>query len=182
MTNENKSSISGRSIYLEGGCICGAHGVRGIVKVEPWCDSPRVLAGMKHIYLCERGEYVERAVLGASVSGSIVLLTVEGIDSREAAIAMRGRVIYLHRDDVPVPKGAMLVADMIGLPVVDAESGRVYGEITEVSDVPRGKLYTVRTAKGDVYYPSGDNFIKEIDAERGMLITPIPGFFDDDEI
>ncbi len=163
--------------------MCGAHGVRGILKVESWCDSPRILAKQKHVFLADKeGGYKECPVLGASVNGDTVLLTLSGVDSREAAVAMRGTVLYLAREDVPIPEGAMLIADMIGLAVIDADSGRVYGEICDVTEVPRGKLYTVKTASGVVYYPSGDNFIKEIDAERGMLITPIPGFFDDDEI
>ena len=159
--------------------MCNAHGVRGVLKVEPWCDSPRVLASQKRVFFAKRdGEYEERRVLGASVSGAMVLLTVEGIDSRECAIGYKNEVIYLHRDDVPVKKGAMLVADMIGLDVIDAESGVVYGKIADVNEVPRGLLYTIRTEKGDVYFPSNPEFVKEINAERGMLIHTIPGFFD----
>ena len=105
-------------------------------------------------------------------------MSVEGIEDRDVAIAMKNTVIYLHRDDIPVSKGQMLLADMIGLPVIDANTNEVYGEIAEVNDVPRGLLYTINTPKGPVYYPSGDNFIKEIDEEKGMFITPIPGFFD----
>ena len=168
-----------KQIYLEGGKVCNAHGVRGVLKVEPWCDSPRVLALQKRVFFAKRdGEYEERRVLGASVSGNLVLLTVEGIDSRESAIGYKNEVIYLHRDDVPVKKGAMLVADMIGLDVIDAESGVVYGKIADVNEVPRGLLYTIKTEKGDVYFPSNPEFVKEIDAERGMLIHTIPGFFD----
>ena len=168
-----------KKIYLEGGKVCNAHGVRGVLKVEPWCDSPRVLASQKRVFFAKRdGEYEERRVLGASVSGAMVLLTVEGIDSRECAIGYKNEVIYLHRDDVPVKKGAMLVADMIGLDVIDAESGVVYGKIADVNEVPRGLLYTIRTEKGDVYFPSNPEFVKEINAERGMLIHTIPGFFD----
>ena len=168
-----------KKIYLEGGKVCNAHGVRGVLKVEPWCDSPRVLASQKRVFFAKRdGEYEERRVLGASVSGAMVLLTVEGIDSRECAIGYKNEVIYLHRDDVPVKKGAMLVADMIGLDVIDADSGVVYGKIADVNEVPRGLLYTIRTEKGDVYFPSNPEFVKEINAERGMLIHTIPGFFD----
>ena len=72
----------------------------------------------------------------------------------------------------------MLLADMIGLPVIDADTGRVYGKIRAVEDVPRGLLYTIETETGDVYFPSVPEFIKEIDPERGMLIRPIAGFFD----
>ena len=40
-----------RKQYLQGGKIVGTHGVRGIVRVQPWCDSNEVLCGFKKIYL-----------------------------------------------------------------------------------------------------------------------------------
>ena len=168
-----------RKMYLEGGKVLGPHGVRGVLKIEVWCDSPKVLAKQKRIFLADKdGGYEERKVVSASAAGALVLMSIEGIEDRDIAVAMKNTVIYLHRDDIPVGKGQMLLADMIGLPVVDANNGVEYGTIKEVTDVPRGLLYTIETPRGDVYYPSGDNFIKEIDEEKGMLITPIPGFFD----
>ncbi len=165
--------------YLECGKVCGAHGVRGVMRIEPWCDSPKVLAGQKRVFLVLReGGYQERKVLTASVNGPGVLMSIEGVNTREDAVAMKNTVLYLHRSDIPVREGEMLLADMIGLPVVDVDSGRVYGEISEVSDAARGLLYTVKTEGGEVLLPSVPEFIKEIDPERGMLIRPIPGFFD----
>ena len=168
-----------KNIYLECGRVVGAHGVRGAVKVEPWCDTPRVLAERDRVFLVTReGEYQARRILGSHVSGGLVVLTIEGLSDREAAIAARGTVLYLHRDDIPVAEGEMLLADMIGLPVVDAVSGRVYGSIKSVDEVPRGIMYTIATEGGDVLFPHVDEFVKEIDEERGLIITPIPGFFD----
>jgi 16S rRNA processing protein RimM len=168
-----------KKTYLEGGKVLGPHGVRGVLKIEVWCDSPKVLAKQKRIFLADKeGGYEEKKVASASAAGALVLMSIEGIEGRDVATAMKGTVIYLHRDDIPVGKGQMLLADMIGLPVIDADTEEVYGEIAAVNDVPRGLLYTINTPKGVVYYPSGDNFIKEIDEERGMIITPIPGFFD----
>ena len=170
--------------YLEGGKICNAHGVRGLVKVEPWCDSPAVLARQKRIFFENKdGTYRECAVLGASVFGRLVLMNIEGIDSREAAIAMKNRILFLHRSDIPVKKGAMLVADMIGLPVIHKESGATLGTLSSVDDAPCGQLYTVKTERGDVLLPAVPEFIKEIDSERGIFVLPIPGFFDEaDEV
>ena len=157
----------------------GAHGVRGAIKVEPWCDTPQVLAEQSRVFLATReGEYQARKILASHVSGGLVVLTVEGISDRDAAIAARGTVLYLHRDDIPVPEGEMLLADMIGLPVIDARDGRVYGCVKSVDEVPRGLMYTIATEGGDVLLPQVDEFVKEIDAERGLFITPIPGFFD----
>ena len=164
--------------YLEAGRICTAHGVRGALKVEHYCDSAAVLAKQKKIYISERGAYSERRVISASVAGQFVLMTIEGIDTREAAIAQRGRVIYLSREDIPVPKGAMLIADMIGLPVYHKESGEPLGEISDVSDVVGRRIYTVKYQGKDVLIPDVPEFIKEIDEERGMAVLPIPGLFD----
>ena len=167
-------------MYLEGGRVCNAHGVRGLVKVEHWCDSPRVLAERKRVFIARGGDYVEHAVLSASVAGQTVLMSLSGVTTREEAVAMKGTVLYLYRDDIPVAKGSMLVADMIGLPVRDAETGELYGEIAEVSDAARGKLFHIKTPSGkEVLLPDVPQFIKRIDAEDGMTVTPIPGFFDE---
>ena len=165
--------------FLECGLIRTPHGVRGILNVESWCDSPRVLAKQTRVYILGRdGVYNEKKITSASASGDKVLMGIEGVESREAAQALKNTVLYLKREDIPVPKGAMLIADMIGLPVVDFDTGRVYGEISDVKDGVRYKLYTVKCEDGEVILPGVDEFIKEISEERGLLVRPIPGFFD----
>ena len=41
--------------YLEGGKIVGTHGVRGELRVEPWCDSPAFLKQFKTFYWKQDG-------------------------------------------------------------------------------------------------------------------------------
>ena len=167
-----------KKMYLECGRVCNAHGVRGVLKVEHWCDSPSVLARQARVFLVMEGEYRALKVLTASVSGQFVLMSLEGITTREAAIAMKGTVLYLKREDIPLAKGAILVQDMIGLEVRDANTGRIYGIIDDVQDAPRGKLFTIKTDTGTVLLPDVAEFVKHI-GEDGMLVTPIPGFFED---
>lgn len=165
--------------YLEGGKICTSHGVRGALKIEHLCDSAGVLARQKRVFLrLKDGSYEERRVVSASVSGRFVLMSIEGIDSREAAIAERGRILYLHRSDIPVRSGAMLLADMIGLPVVHAVTGERLGTLKDISDVAGRSIYTVATESGEVLVPAVDEFIKEINEREGVKMLPIPGFFD----
>lgn len=166
--------------YIECGRICTAHGVAGQLKVEHWCDSPKVLAKQKRVYLRTRdGAYVERSVLSASVAAQFVIMTLEGVGTREDAQAMRGQTLYLHRDDIPVAKGAMLISDMIGLPVYHAQSGEKLGEISDVDDTKAGRLYSIKTEGGVVLLPGVPEFVKEISEEGGMKVLPIPGFFDE---
>ena len=165
--------------FLEGGRIATAHGVRGALRVDHLCDSASVLAGQKRIFLRMGAGYSERRVLAASVSGEQVIMTVEGVTSREDAIALRGTMIYLHRSDIPIGEGEMLIADMIGLPVFHSESGEMLGELTDVSDIAGRRIYTVRYEDRDVLIPDVPEFIKEI-GEDGVRVLPIPGLFDDE--
>ena len=168
-----------KKTYLEAGRICTSHGVKGLVKVEHLCDSPKVLCSAKKIYLIERDHsFTERKIISASVAGQFVLMGIEGINSREDAISYRGKYIYLHRDDIPVKKGAVLIADMIGLPVYHIENGNTLGEISDISDVAGRRIYTVKHMGRDVLIPDVPEFIKEIDEDRGMAVLPIPGLFD----
>lgn len=170
--------------YLEGGRILTSHGVRGLLKVEHMCDSAKVLLMQKRVFFRERnGEYTERRVLSASAAGAHLIMGIEGIASREQAIAERGRIFYLRRSDIPLRKGDMFLADMIGLPVYHNETGALLGEISDVSDATGRRIYTIKTPTGDVLLPGVPEFIKEIDAEGGMKVSPIPGFFDEaDEV
>ena len=152
-----------KQLYLEGGKICTSHGVKGLVKVEHLCDSPKVLLKIKTIYFKERdGSFSERKVISSSVMGQFVLMGIEGLTTREEAIAYRGRIFYLNREDVPLPKGAMFIADMIGLPVIHTESGESLGEIADISDVAGRRIYTVKYQGREVLIPDVPEFIKEI--------------------
>ena len=43
--------------YIECGKFVGTHGVRGTLRVQPWCDTPNFLLKFKKIYLKEKNEY-----------------------------------------------------------------------------------------------------------------------------
>ncbi len=163
--------------YLECGRIIAAHGVKGLIKVESWCDSAKVLASRKRVYMEKGGEYTEYAVISASAAGENVIMNI-GLPSREDAQGLKNTVLYLKRCDIPVPRGTVLIADMLGLPVIDYVSGENYGTLSDVTDAPQGKLYTVKTEKGDVLIPDRPEFVKKIDTDAAVYITPIPGFFD----
>lgn len=167
--------------YLECGKIINTHGVKGTLKLESYCDSPRVLASLTRVFFKTAAEsYAERRVRSASVAKGFVLVSIEGVDSIEDAAPYRGKTVYALREDIPLKDGAYFVADLIGLPLVDAENGKVYGEVTSVDAMPSGDMYTVKTPDGkEVLFPAVKEFLSRIDPECGIYIKPIPGFFDE---
>ena len=44
-----------KQAFLEAGQIVGTHGVRGEVRVQPWCDSPALFATLTTLYWDKAG-------------------------------------------------------------------------------------------------------------------------------
>lgn len=169
-----------RQPYLECGKLGAPHGVRGMLRARSFCDTPAVLASLGTVYLAEgEDNYRPVRVLRAAVHGDEVLLLLEGVCDREAAARLRGQTLYAARQDIPCPAGAVLLADLAGLPIIDADSGETLGTIVEALPGAASDLYTVRTPRGDVLFPGVPEFVKEIDTERGVFVRPIPGMFDE---
>ncbi len=164
--------------YTECGRITSTHGVRGAVKVESWCDSPDVLASFDRVYIHDIRGYVPHAVLSRFIKGNCVIMTLDYIPDKETAETLRGEILYAHRDQIPLEEGSMLLCDMIGLPVIDADTGKEYGKLKRIDESPASDLYVIDTPAGEVLLPAVPAFIKEVNPD-GVMITPIPGFFDE---
>ena len=138
---------------------------------------------MKRVYFAPKvsGDgFNEVTVISGSVQKDKVLLTLDGVETVEAAILLKNTVIYANRDDIPIKKGSFLIADLIGLDVIDANSGRIYGTLTDVIQGGSGDIYDIKTEKGSALMPAVKEFVKEIKLDEGIYVTPIKGIFDED--
>jgi 16S rRNA processing protein RimM len=166
--------------HLECGKIINIHVVKGALKIEPWCDSPKVVADLKRIFIQSKdGSLAEKKVLRASVATRFVLMYLEGVENPDDARLYKNKVVFALREDIPLEEGDFFLADLIGLPVFDFDTGREYGKIKDADFDRHTPLYTIETEKGDVLFPAIDEFVKEIDIETGIKIRPIRGFFDE---
>ncbi len=155
--------------WLEAGRIVGTHGVRGEVKVEPWADEPAFLLAFDQVLLQGRPVAVEQA----RVHKSQVLLKLAGIDSVEAAAALRGQIVSINRAGAQLEEGAVFIADLIGLPVFD-QSGAQLGQITEVLTLPANDVYVVR-GEHEYLIPVVREFVLDIDTETGVRVKLVEG-------
>lgn len=164
--------------YLECGKIINTHGVRGVVKVESYCDTPRVLAELPAVYRKKAGEFIKYDVIHASLQKQFVLLTLNGLDTLEKAIEAKNEIIYADRDDFSLSDGGYFIVDLIGLPLVDPDSGEKYGVLIDVINSGASDIYVVKTENGEAMIPAVPEFIKNIDLDNAIYIKPIPGMFD----
>lgn len=166
---------------LQCGKIVNTHGIRGSVKVESWCDSPAVMKSLPKVYFSEREDAAPIKIRRAVLFDRFVLLDLEGIDDIEKALPLKNKILYADRADLPLAKGAYFLADLLGLPVIDADSGEVYGKLTDIQNLGASDLYEITRPSGKTcLIPAVKEFIAEIDIERGVFIRPIAGMIDDE--
>ena len=167
-----------KSPYLECGRIVNTHGVKGEMKIEPWCDSPAAFARLPKVYLKNGGEFVCHRLVRASVFKQLVVVGLEGIDDIDKAMLLKGQTLYAAREDFHLKKGAYFIADLAGRPVINEESGVTYGTLREVINRGASDIYVIDTEGGERMMPAVKEFVKRVDVESGIYIRPIEGMFD----
>lgn len=171
MTTERK-----KKAYLEIAKIINTHGVRGDMKAELWCDSPDTIKKIHTLYLSPDGDGA-LSVTNPRMFGKYLLFRAEGIDTPEDAARYKEHILYAKREDIPKKKNESFIADIIGLPVLDADTGARYGTLSDVTETPANTIYEVKTDTGTVLLPAVKEFIIRIDEETGVYVRPIPGMF-----
>ena len=153
--------------YLEVGKVTSTHGVMGEVRVQPWADSPEFLCQFKTLYVDEAHWPIK--VEQARVHKNMVILKLEGIIDVPSALSLRNAVLYIDRADAKLPKGSFFLADLMGLEVRDAQSGKVLGKISDIMNLPANNVYVVRGGERELLIPAVPQFIAETNVEGGYL-------------
>lgn len=165
--------------YLETGKVVGAHGVRGELRVQAWCDSPDFLTKFKRLYLSADGSGVLE-ILSARAHGNLVLVKARGVDTIEEAERLRGKTLYLRRGDVTLEEGRYFVQDLIGCRVLDADSEEPLGTVTEVSQTGANDVWHIAKDGKEYLIPAIPDVVLAVDTEAGtVVIRPLKGIFDD---
>jgi 16S rRNA processing protein RimM len=162
--------------YLEAGKMVTTHGIRGEVKIMPYTDTPELLCEFDRLFMGkDKAEiYIDRA----RVAKNMVIAKIEGIDTVEAAEKYRNKVLFMHRDDLELDEDTYFIQDLIDMEVKDADSGFVYGKITDVLQNGANDVYVI---KGDREYlvPAIPDVVISTDIDSNiMLIRPLEGLFD----
>lgn len=158
--------------FIEAGEIVTTHGLRGEVKVLPWVDSPELLCDFDRCRIAGK-EYK----MTCRTQKTCNLVKLDGIDTMEAAQAMRGKVLELFREDID-PE-VIFAAELVGMDVFC--KGECIGKITEVLDYPGNSVYVV---KGQYEYmiPAVKQFVLNTDMEANRMdVVVIEGMRSDED-
>lgn len=162
----------GRRLCL--GVVVGTHGVRGTLRVKAFTEVPTDIgaygpvedeSGQRRFEITAHGEHK-----------GTVLATLAGIDSREAAQALKGMQLYVDRAVLPPveEEEAFYHADLIGLPVEDMQ-GRPLGRVTAVLNFGAGDILELDGGEGGApMLPFTKAVVPVVDLEAGRIVADPP--------
>lgn len=166
--------------FLEAGKIVGTHGVRGMVRIQPWSDDCEFLTNFKSFYIDSNGENMFEAVT-VRPHGRVIIAAFKGIDTLELAEKLRGKILYIKRDDAKLEKDRYFIDELIGCNVFDADSGIKLGILNDVSKTGANDVWHVINAKREYLVPAIDDVIVSVDIdEENIILKPLKGIFDDE--
>ena len=146
--------------FIEAGEIVNTHGVRGEVKLLPWLDCPEDLLDFTRCRIGGRDYEID----ACRVQNTCNLVKLKGVDTVEAAQALRGKTVEIYREDVPYD--VIFAGELIGMEVFS--QGEKVGELTQVLDYPGNQVYVVKGAR-EYMLPAVKEFVLSTDLEGNRM-------------
>ena len=156
------------------GRIGRAHGIHGEATIEVRTDSPEVRFAIgARVQTDTRGELV---ITSYRVHNGILLLGFENIADRNAIEKLRDTLLYADVDiDAEGDDDDYHVLQLIGCTAF-LESGKEFGTVADVINLPGQDLLAINTPKGEVLIPFVHQLVPDVDVKnRKMTVIPPEG-------
>ncbi len=151
------------------GRVTAPFGVKGWFKVYTLTEGPDNLCKYATWWLRRDGDWREVKVSAAKVQGNTLVAQLEGIDSREAAAAVRGYEIGVPRSEFPAAaSGEFYQADLIGLKVVNQDQDEL-GRVARIVETGANDVLVVADGKQEILIPFIAGAIVKVDLTAGMI-------------
>lgn len=167
--------------YLEIGQIVSTHGIKGEVRVNPWCDTPEFMKKFKTLYFDANGNKAVK-ITACRPHGNVVILKLDGIDTVEEAQKLRNKTLYMNRADAKLGKDDWFIQDLIGCTVYDADDNeKTYGKLTDVAETGANDIWFIENNGKEYIIPAIKDVVINVNVENeSVFIRPLKGIFDEE--
>jgi 16S rRNA processing protein RimM len=125
------------------GEIVAAHGIKGLVKVRSFTETPEDILAYGSLYN-QLGHTVPMSIHSLTKGG--LLMALPGITNRNDAEALKGTQLFIKREKLPFLCGSIdeyYYADLIGMSVILPE-GEPFGKVKAMHDFGAGDLIEIQ--------------------------------------
>jgi len=160
--------------YFKIGKFIAVHGLKGELLLKHSFGKKTSLKGLQAIFIEEKKDsfipwFVEFAKIKNEEETYIKL---EGIDTREAAIKLAQKEIWLPEADFKKFAAKSAPAGLLGYAVINEKEN--IGEILEVIEQPHQLLCRIEINSKEVLIPLNENTIDKIDHKKKQVLVKLP--------
>ena len=161
------------------GEVLKARGVKGELLVRPMTSSMERFLSLRSVWLGTEGRR-NFLIEHSGPSGDVALVKLEGVDTREEATKLNGKVLTVPRSEVPPhPEGGHYMFELVGMKVRRTDGVEV-GEVVDLMETGSNLVYVVKSTDGEeTLVPATKDVVEELDFENRVIrVRPIAGLFD----
>jgi 16S rRNA processing protein RimM len=154
--------------------VAGAHGVRGLVKLKTFTETPEDVAAYGPLTDESGARRFTLELKGRAKGG--VIAALEGVATREEAEALKGLRLYAPRAALPAieEEETYYQADLVGL-AVETRGGEALGSVAAVQNYGAGDFLEIRRDDGtSLTLPFTKAAVPVVDVAGGRIVAAPP--------
>ena len=167
--------------FVPVGGVARPHGIRGEFCIKSYADSPLLFGRVAALYLQDGNRTPKPYDVRAwREHKGLVLLTLDGIDDRDQAEALRGFTVLVREDDLPdLEEGEHYLYQMMGCRVVLEDSTEV-GVLEQFFETGEQDTWVIAAPDNkEILLPAVPEFVLDVDLDNEVItIDPPEGLLD----
>lgn len=160
--------------YFKIGKLVAAHGLKGELILKHELGKKTSLKGLQAIFIEERKDsflpwFIENTKLKNEQE---VYLRLEGVVTREAAIKLTQKEVWLTEPDLKKFAAKSSPINLLGYKIVS--DGKILGEILEVIEQAHQMLCRLEVNSKEVLIPLNEDTLQKVDHKKKEVIVNLP--------
>ena len=147
------------------GKVIKPQGIKGELKIIVLADTPEIFSFLEKVYI----DNVEYKILSARIADGVYLV-LKGIADRNQAELFRNKMLFVDREDIPLPDGRWFVTDIIGCEV-SLDDGTLLGTVSDITTRGSTDIYPVDLKNGKaVVFPFLNDLVLSVSVEDKKIV------------
>jgi 16S rRNA processing protein RimM len=160
--------------YFKIGKLVAVHGLKGELLLKHELGKKTTLKGLAAIFIEEKkNSFLPWFIESVKIkSEEEIFLKLEGIDTREKAMSLNQKQIWLPEEDFKKFVAKTAPAGLLGYTIIN--EGESLGEILELVEQPHQLLCRIDIKGKEVLIPLHEESLKKVDHKKKQVIVELP--------
>jgi|SRR5690606_25718536 len=160
--------------YFKIGKLVAAFGVKGEMILKHSLGKKSALKGLKAIFIEEQKQsFIPWFLITAKPkTEDEIYIQLEGIDSREAALKLAQKEVWIPEDDFKKLASASSPLSFLGFSIID--NGKDLGPVLELIEQPHQLLCRIEIDQKEVLIPLNEQTLQKVDIKKRQVFVTLP--------